>query len=139
MVYHFKVYKEKDGYWANGVEIEGCRTQGETLDELKANLQEVLDLYLDEPANSSVVFALPDKTIEGEDIIEIRASADVVFPMMLRRYRQERDLTQWEMAKKMGMKNVFSYQRLERRSNPKLKTLSRVKSIFPDLSLDSLL
>ncbi len=38
---------EKSGYWAYVPAIPGCYTQGETLDELYANLQEVVELCLD--------------------------------------------------------------------------------------------
>jgi hypothetical protein len=37
------------------------------------------------------------------------------------------------------MKSLFSYQRLERRSNPSLATLRKVKGLFPDFSLDLVL
>ena len=46
-------------------------------------------------------------------------------------------MTQSQVAKKMGYENVNGYQRLERRKcNPNLKTLSKIKEIFPDFSLD---
>jgi len=35
------------------------------------------------------------------------------------------------------MRSIFSYQRLERRSNPSLDTLTRIKRIFPDVSVDA--
>ena|ERR1700722_1292191 len=54
MLYHFKVHKEKDGYWAQGIELPGCFTQGKTLKELYSNMQEALNLYIEEP-----VFAYP--------------------------------------------------------------------------------
>jgi DNA-binding phage protein len=37
------------------------------------------------------------------------------------------------------MRNVYSYQRLERKSNPSLSTLMRVKRLFPEFSLDAVL
>lgn len=33
---------EESGYWAEVPEIPGCMTQGETLEELHANLQEAI-------------------------------------------------------------------------------------------------
>jgi len=40
------IYKEDDGYWIDFPEIEGCHTQGDTLEELLANAREVLSLCL---------------------------------------------------------------------------------------------
>lgn len=51
MQYHFKIHEEKSGYWAECIELKGCNTEGETLDELHKNIQEVLGLYLSEPSN----------------------------------------------------------------------------------------
>ena len=38
---------EKSGYWAYVPALPGCHTQGETLDEVYANLQEATELYLE--------------------------------------------------------------------------------------------
>lgn len=37
---------EEGGYWAEVPSIPGCRTQGETLDELKDNLRDVIEACL---------------------------------------------------------------------------------------------
>jgi hypothetical protein len=37
------------------------------------------------------------------------------------------------------MRSLYSYQRLERRSNPSLATIKKVKVLFPEFSLDSVL
>ncbi|MEQ8171798.1 MAG: type II toxin-antitoxin system HicB family antitoxin [Candidatus Eremiobacterota bacterium] len=46
MKYKGIIYKEDDGYWIDFPEIEGCHTQGDTLEELLANAREVLSLCL---------------------------------------------------------------------------------------------
>lgn len=38
---------EEGGYWAEVPALPGCYTQGESLDELKANLREVVELMLE--------------------------------------------------------------------------------------------
>jgi predicted RNase H-like HicB family nuclease len=38
---------EEGGFWAEVPSLPGCRTQGDTMDELKANLREAGELYLD--------------------------------------------------------------------------------------------
>jgi predicted RNase H-like HicB family nuclease len=37
---------EEGGYWAEVPLLPGCLTQAETLDELKANLREAIELWL---------------------------------------------------------------------------------------------
>jgi predicted RNase H-like HicB family nuclease len=37
---------EEGGFWAEVPALPGCLTQGETLDELKANLHEAIELWL---------------------------------------------------------------------------------------------
>ena len=45
-----QVHKDEDGgFWAEAVEIPGCITQGDTDEELEANLQEVIELSLGVP------------------------------------------------------------------------------------------
>ena len=49
MSYKFNVVieKDEDGYYAHVPELEGCQSQGDTLDEVTANIQEAIALYLD--------------------------------------------------------------------------------------------
>jgi len=37
---------EEGGFWAEVPALPGCLTQGETLDEVKANLREAIELWL---------------------------------------------------------------------------------------------
>ena len=39
--------EDETGYWAQVVELPGCFTQGETLDELKVNAQDAIEGYLE--------------------------------------------------------------------------------------------
>jgi predicted RNase H-like HicB family nuclease len=57
--------RQEGGYWAQCVELDGCITQGDTLDELKTNREDVLNLMLDEPADSKLVFNLPREPVKG--------------------------------------------------------------------------
>ncbi|MFA6980772.1 MAG: type II toxin-antitoxin system HicB family antitoxin [Ignavibacteriaceae bacterium] len=49
MSYNLNVIVEKDdeGYYAYCPELEGCQTQGDTLDETMTNIKEAIDLYLE--------------------------------------------------------------------------------------------
>jgi transcriptional regulator with XRE-family HTH domain len=55
---------------------------------------------------------------------------------MVRRCRIQEGLTQKEAAKKLGMKNLFSYQRLERKCNATLDMIAKIVNLFPTLSLE---
>ena len=59
MLYHFKTHREANGYWAECLELEGCRTEADTLAELRDNMEEVLNLYLSETHISQLIFPLP--------------------------------------------------------------------------------
>ena len=39
--------EEETGYWAQVIELPGCYTQGETLDELKVNVQDAIECMLE--------------------------------------------------------------------------------------------
>ena len=138
MVYHFRVYEENNGYWAECVELPGCRTEADSMEELARNAEEALNLYLEEPEGSSIAFPLPEKPLAG-DIMEVPVDPQIALSVLLRNYRAQRHYTQQEVAQKLGMKNMYSYQRLERRSNPNLSTLRKLKRVFPDLSVDYVL
>jgi predicted RNase H-like HicB family nuclease len=49
MAYKVSVVIERDenGYYAYAPELKGCQTQGETMDELMANIREAVELYLE--------------------------------------------------------------------------------------------
>jgi antitoxin HicB len=140
MRYHFKVHQEKKGYWAKCVELEGCLTQANTKKKLTENAQEALNLYLDEPENSKVIFPEPLSSVKGPEIIEVPVDPKIAFAMALRQERIKNHLTQNQVAKKLGFKSPYSYQRLEnsRTANPSLLTIALLKSIFPELNLEAI-
>ncbi len=49
MSYKVNVVIEKDehGYYAYCPELEGCQTQGNTLEEILTNIKEAIELYLE--------------------------------------------------------------------------------------------
>ena len=141
MHYHFKIHKEKSGFWADCIELEGCRSEGSTMDDLKSNLQEALDLYLSEPSDSNLFFPEPKMKISKKDIIQITVSPNVAFAYNLRKQRILNNMTQKQVTEKLGLKNLYSYQRLEsaKTSNPALSTLFKIKQVFPKLKVDDLI
>ncbi len=138
MRYHFRIKKERKGYSAQCIELEGCITQGETLKQLQKNMEEALNLYVQEPADSEDLAQLPKKTIrKSKEIVEVVLDPSIAFSFLVRHYRITHGMTQQEVAKAMGFENVYSYQRLEgRKCNPTLKMMFMIKQVFPEFSLD---
>ena len=138
MKYHFKIHKEDDSFWAECLELEGCLTQADTIEELYGMMQEALNLYISEPEDSKRLANLPDELIrKSKNVIEVSVDAEIAFSFLVRYHRIKHGMTQHQVAKKLGFDNINSYQRLERKKcNPNLKTLSRIKAIFPEFSLD---
>ncbi|MBF5059753.1 type II toxin-antitoxin system HicB family antitoxin [Candidatus Neptunochlamydia vexilliferae] len=137
MHYHFKVHKETRGYWAECVELEGCVTQGNTLKELQSNMEEALNLYLDEPSGSTFLAPLPnDKLDRSKKLVQVAVDPEIAFAFMVRYHRIKRKMTQKQAAKKLGMSNLYSYQRLERKCNATLAVIAKVKNLFPEFSVD---
>lgn len=137
MKYHFKVHKEGKGYWGECCELEGCMSQGKTLKELQVNVKEALNLYLDEPRNSRMVFPLPKRSIKGRKIIAISVNPQIALAVMLRNERLKRKWSQKMTAERLGIP-LYSYQKLEssKTTNPRWKTLVKLLQIFPNLNLN---
>lgn len=93
MKYHFRIRKEKGGYWADCVKLVGCRTEGDTLAELNENMREAVDLFLDEPPASALVHPLPRKRLGGPGIVEVPVSSPIAFATYLRALRHEHSMT----------------------------------------------
>jgi predicted RNase H-like HicB family nuclease/DNA-binding XRE family transcriptional regulator len=138
--YSFKFHKEGKSYWAQGIELPGCFTQGDSLEELYRNMREALNLMVSEPADSDDFVPLPDKLIKpSKNVVKVPVDPQVAFSFYVRLLRRKHKLTQKQMANKLGFKSIFQYQRLESANyNPTLNTLALVKRLFPEISLDQL-
>ena len=55
---------EEGGFWAEVPALPGCMTQGETLDELRSNLHEAVELWLEAGSSEETVNA-------GDQILEL--------------------------------------------------------------------
>ncbi|MEA5571567.1 type II toxin-antitoxin system HicB family antitoxin [Calothrix sp. UHCC 0171] len=56
------IEKDEDGYYAYCPELPGCQTQGDSLEEVRENIQEAVELYL-ETLSESEKQALQNKEI----------------------------------------------------------------------------
>jgi antitoxin HicB len=134
MRYHFKVHREKGGYWAEGMELKGCRSEGDTREELLRNLKEAMDVYLAEPSDSSLIFPLPLKrTPKASNVVSLSVDPHVAFAFLMRQTRLREKLSIRDAAQKLNFANHSSYQALEnaRRANPELSTIERIREAFP--------
>jgi len=139
MKYHFSIHIDSDGLWAQCIELPECKTQGDSWEVLKAACYEALHVFLEEPAESRVVFPLPDESLDGApDTLSVAVDPEVALAVLLRFYRTNSHLTQKQAATLLGMKNVYSYQRLEKKSNPTLSLITKLPKVFPNFPLDYL-
>ncbi|MDH5769515.1 MAG: type II toxin-antitoxin system HicB family antitoxin [Nitrospirota bacterium] len=60
MSYKVSIVIEKDehGYYAYSPELEGCQTQGDSLEEVIANMKEAIELYLETLSEEEIKEAL---------------------------------------------------------------------------------
>jgi antitoxin HicB len=141
MRYHFKIHNDKDGLWAECIELSGCNTQADTNEELTINMREALNLFLDEPDDSKVLFPLPKKNVKTTNkLVCVSVAPNVAFALLLKTARAEKNFTQSKMAKLLNYKSIFSYQKLEssKSANPTLLRVQRLKEVLPNLRLDLL-
>ena len=138
MRYHFKIHKEKNEFWAQGIELPGCFTQGKNEKELEKNMIEALHLAITEPDNSNDLAPLPNNKIRtSRSIVGIHLDPQVALSLWLKYLRKKHHYTQLQVAKRLGFKSIYQYQRIESsKHNPTLKTLVALKDIFPELSID---
>ncbi len=139
MIYHFNIHEEDKGFWAECVELSGCKTQAETYDELVKACEESLNIYLEEPKDSKVVFPLPNELLNNDSsLLGIQVEPEIALAVLLRYNRFNLRLTQKQVAEMLGMKNIYSYQRLEKRSNPTLTIIKKIHNIFPEINLEKI-
>lgn len=138
MKYHFKIHKDGNKFWAQGIELPSCLSQADTLEELYHNMQEALNLHIDEPPKSTDLAPLPDETIKlSKDVVEVPLEPHIAFAFLVRYNRIKQGLTQQQAARQMGFETLYSYQRLESaKCNPTLRMLAKIKKFFPDFSID---
>lgn len=138
MKYHFRINKEDSLYWGECIEIASCHSRGDTLIELKEMLKECLDLVLDEPPESEVIFPLPDPSIKpSDDVIDIEMEPHIAFSQLLRQYRISRRMSLSDAQKALGLPNRNSYVRLEKKGNPTFQMVEKVMKAFPDFPIAS--
>jgi predicted RNase H-like HicB family nuclease len=86
MKYHFKIRKEKRGFSAQCIELAGCLTQGDSMKELLKNMQEALNLYVQEPEDSTDLASFPNGSIKrSKNIVEVALDPEIAFSFIIAR------------------------------------------------------
>lgn len=80
------------------LEIESCHSQGDTIPILKKMLKEALDLTLDEPASSNLMFPTPNSEYDTKrDIVSISVDNRIAFALLVRQNRISKRMTKKEV------------------------------------------
>lgn len=128
---------EDKSYLVEFPDLPGCLTEGDTLDVAKQNAKEALTGYLSSIFERNL--KIPDPSVlKGRNIYDIEPEPEVAVPILLKRLRETRKLTQGDIAKVLGI-SYQAYQRLEKpgKSNPTIKTLERLAKVYnKDLRLE---
>lgn len=124
------------------MELEGCQTQADTLEELLDNMKEVLNLFLSEPLDSKMIFPMPfQKKVKTKSVLEVPVDPCVAFSLLMRTTRLKKKLTLKQMTEKLHYKNINTYVKLEnaKTANPELRTIAKIKKVFSDFPIGLLL
>lgn len=124
-------YSKKDkSYLVEFPDLEGCLSEGSTMEDALKNAKEALTGYLSSLFERG--FKIPESSRrKGKNFYMIEPESEVATPIMLRKIRDGLKMNQVEAAKKLGI-SYQAYQRLENpsRCNPTIKTLERVAKVF---------
>lgn len=132
-----KYIKEDRSWLVEFPDLPGCLTEGATLNEAAHNARDALTGYLSSIFERNYKIPRPSK-LKGKNIYMIEPEPEVSVPILLRKLREKKKLTQGDIAKVLGI-SYQAYQRLEKpgKSNPTLKTLERLAKVFnKDLRLE---
>jgi DNA-binding XRE family transcriptional regulator len=96
-------------------------------------------VYLYEPDDSKRLFPLPDETLDGKrNLIKVMVDPQKALALLLKNYRLSTKMTQKQVAEMLGMKNIYSYQRLEKKTNATLDVINKIHTVFPEIKLEYL-
>lgn len=99
MTYNVNVIYEKDehGYYVFCPQLEGCQSQGATLEEARGNIQEAIELYLETLSQEEITERLSHEVMAAEACSEtasIRANPILHEKLMRRLENVKRGLVQ---------------------------------------------
>lgn len=128
IAYPFRFTREADGgFSVQGLApLTGVITQGDTIEEARRHAVEALTMMLEGWLDDGAVVPRPDGASVPADCELIEPEAEIVPPLLLRWSREDANLTQGELATRLGMTQQ-GYAKLERSgANPTIKTMAKV-------------
>ena len=127
MKYFAHIKKQKtEEYLVSFPELEGCFTEGETLETAKKNASEALNGW---PAsNCDRKLNIPDpKPRKGRNYYPINVELQVGLPIILRKKRKMKHFSQGQVAKKLGItQQAYAKLEIPAKTNPSLSTLEKL-------------
>lgn len=135
MKYYARIVKKGRSYVVSFPDLLGCLTYGRTKAKAIANAAEALEGYLESIYDRSCNIPDPMER-RGRGYVPIKVPAQIAVPIMVRKARLRRNLSQKEMAKRLDI-TFQTYQRIEtlQKCNPTLKTIERVSRAL-DMDLE---
>jgi antitoxin HicB len=125
--YPLRVHKAGEGgYWAEFPDLPGCITEGDTLEETLRNAREALGGWIASRFERNFEIPSPSN-LKGKSIHWVEPSPDVGIPLLLRKARTQKGLSQKEVAKKLKI-TYQTYQTWEKpkAANPTIRQLEKV-------------
>jgi antitoxin HicB len=125
-----KYIAEDRAYLVEFPDLPGCLTEGATLEDARHNAREALTGYLASIFERGLKVPEPSEA-RGRGVYRVEPEPEVAVPIVLRKLREAKKLTQGDIAKVLGI-SYQAYQRLEKpgKSNPTIKTLERLARVF---------
>jgi antitoxin HicB len=130
--YQAKVFKDVKRYSVIFPDLPGCFSDGDTKKEALEHAREALSLHLEEARDPK--WSLPKaKKRQGKQYQWVVPYEDVAVPLMIRQARLKHNLTQKELAKRVGI-TIQQLQKLETpgKSNPTIKTLAQISEALEE-------
>ena len=132
------IYDKKDKYYnVSFIDLDGCFTYGETLDEAKQNAKEALTGFLESLDSRKIDIPEPSVRSKTKNIYYIEPDTRVAFAINLKLLRKRQKLTQQKMAKLLDIK-YQTYQKFEnpKKCNPNLKTILKIEEVLHEKILN---
>ena len=127
MKYYAKITRQKDKtYLVEFPELEGCLTEGKTLEKAKANAKEALDGWLMSHCDRELSISKP-KARRSSSFYAIDVDIQIAFAVSLRQLRKKKRLSQTDVADMLEISQQ-AYAKLESpgKANPSLKTIQKL-------------
>ena len=124
LIYPAICHFEDGGYWCEFPDLDGCFTQGDTLEDALENAREAMELTLEDVFDGEPLPASKTKANESKGLYRIEVDPELSVALQVAAARGK--VPQTAIAQKMGMTKQ-AYQRLEsRKANLSVKMLKRI-------------